>query len=198
MSVFDSTDYPTTEPTKLIIGDRWMWKRDDLYGDYPPASFSLKYALRLESTGTEIEITATESGNDYLIEIASATTATYAAGTYSWQAYITRTVDSERHTLASGTVEVIANRDAATTDPRTHAKKVLDAVEAAIEALSLGVKSYSISAGTVARSVTKRDIPELLEMRDKYKVEVQREIAAEQVARGLGNPRRIGVRFNRV
>ncbi len=59
MSLFDSADYPETEPNILIAGDRWVWKRTDLGTDYPPAAFSLKYSARLEgSTASEIEITA--------------------------------------------------------------------------------------------------------------------------------------------
>ncbi len=196
MSLFDSADYPETEPNILIAGDRWVWKRTDLGTDYPPAAFSLKYSARLEgSTASEIEITASESGADYLIEVASATTATYAAGTYRWQAYIIRTADSERLTLASGTFEVKPNKDTAATDPRTHVKKVLDAIEAVIESRATkDQESYTING----RSLSRTPIAELLVLRDKYKIEYQREIAAEKIARGLGNPRRVGVRFNRV
>lgn len=195
MSAFDSADYPTKEPSTLIAGDRWAWKRDDLYADYPPADFSLKYSARLELAGTEIEITATESGNEYLIEVSSVTTTGYTAGTYHWQSYIIRTSDSERITLGSGTWEVKANRDAATTDPRGHVKKVLDAIEAVIEARATkDQESYTING----RSLSRTPIKDLIVLRDTYRIEYQRELAAERVARGLGNPRRIGVRFNRV
>lgn len=191
-NAFDSANYPEREPDELIVGDRWLWKRTDLGTDYPPASYSLKYSLRLEGTGaTEIEITANESGSDYLVEVASVTTAGYTSGRYRWQAYITRTSDSQRVTIATGIFDVKPNRDAATTDPRSHARKTLDAIETAIEALNLGVKSYTINN----RSMTKRDIPELLMMRDKYRSEVRREDDAERIRRGLGAKNRLLVRF---
>src|SRR5512139_3918399 len=131
-NAFDSANYPTREPAKLTVGDRWAWKRTDLGADYPPATYSLKYSLRLHSTGTEIEITAGETGSDYLVEVPSATTAGYTAGWYAWQAYIIRTADSERVLIGSGTIEVVANRDTDTTDPRSHARIVLDAIDAVI------------------------------------------------------------------
>lgn len=197
-NAFDSANYPTSEPTEITSGDRTAWKRLDLGADYPPASYTLKYSARLDSTGTEIEVTATASGSDFLVEIPSVTTAAYTAGVYRWQAYITRNSDSQRVTLNAGTWRVITNRDAAATDPRSHAKKVLDSIEAAIEALSLSQKSYTISTGSTSRSVTRRDIPELLVLRDRYKAEYQRELAAERIAAGMSNPRRVGIRFNRV
>ncbi len=120
-NLFDSTNYPTTEPGEIIAGDRIAWKRSDLDSDYPIASYSLKYSARLENAGTtEIEITASESGADYIVEVGQSTTAAYTACVYHWQAYIIRSSDSERVTVDSGTWEVKANRDAATTDPRGH------------------------------------------------------------------------------
>src|SRR3990172_4891835 len=136
---FDLANYPTTEPTILTAGDRIAWKRIDLGTDYPPASYDLKYSARLEVAGTtEIEITATESGSTYLIEIPAATSAAYVAGRYHWQLYILRTSDSQRITLTSGTWEVKPNRDTATTDPRSSVKIMLDAVESAIIAVQGG------------------------------------------------------------
>lgn len=192
MNAFDSANYPTREPTELVIGDRWMWKRSDLGSDYPPASYTLKYSLRLDSVGTEIEITATDSGTDFLIEIASAVTAAYTAGSYRWQAYITRNSDAQRITLNSGTVDIKANRDAVGTDPRGHARKVLDAIEAVIEnRATQDQEEYSISN----RSLRRTPIPDLLKLRTLYRQEVAAEEAAEKLAAGTGTARKIQVRF---
>lgn len=192
-NLFDSANYPTTEPETLIAGDRWAWKRTDLGSDYPPASYALSYSARREGTGDpEISITANESGSEYHVEVAAATTATYRDGTYHWQAYITRTSDSERVTVARGTWVVKANRDADNVDPRGHVKKVLDAIEAVIEGrATLDQESYSIAG----RSLSRTPIADLLVLRDKYKAELARETAAERVARGLGNQTKVLVRF---
>lgn len=182
-NAFDSANYPATEPTELVVGDRWMWKRTDLGSDYPPASYSLKYSLRKDAaTPTpEIEITATGSGADFLIEVASATTAGYTPGRYRWQAYITRTSDSQRVNIASGVLQVRANSDAdATTDDRTHARKCLASIEAAIEAFAADVvRSYVITTGNGSREVTKRDTEELLTLRGYYAAKVASEERAE-------------------
>lgn len=190
-NLFDSSNYPTTEPTNFIAGDRVAWKRTDLT-DYPTADYSLKYAARLEGTGaTEIEITATESGNDYIVEVGQVTTAAYTAGVYHWQAYIIRTSDSERITIDSGTFEVKANKDVATTDPRTHVKIVLDAIEAIIEGRATkDQESYSIQGRSLART----PIPDLLVLRSRYKAEYVREQRAERIKNGLGHSGTIKVR----
>lgn len=192
-NLFESANFPTKEPAELVVGDRWMWKRSDLGSDYPPASYSLKYVLRLNSApATEIEITAQASDSDFLIEVASATTAAYSAGTYTWQAYITRVSDSQRATIASGQFKIIANRDAASSDPRTHARKVLDAIEAVLESrASKDQEEYAIGG----RSLKRTPIPQLLVLRDRYKAEVKSEEAALALSQGRGKARKIQVRF---
>jgi len=178
-NAFDSTNYPITEPDELVVGDRWMWKRTDLGTDYPPASYSLKYSLRKDvATPTpEIEITASGSGSEFLIEVASATTAGYTSGRYRWQAYVTRTSDSQRIKIASGVVQIKANSDAdASTDARTHARKCLDSIESALEAFAGDtVQTYTITTGTGSRTVTKRNVNDLLKLRDDYRAAVKAE-----------------------
>jgi hypothetical protein len=83
---------------------------------------------------------------------------------------------------------------AVATDGRTHARKVLDAIEAVIEGRATSeVAEYQI-AGRELRYIP---IPELLQLRDKYRGEVLREDAASRAARGLPDPRRVFVRFAR-
>jgi hypothetical protein len=191
-NMFDSANYAETEPTTFIVGDRLAWKRTDLGTDYAPASYALQYSARLESTATEITITAGESGSDYIVEVAAAATAAYTAGIYHWQAYIVRSSDSERITVDSGTFEVKANRDAAATDPRGHVKKVLDAIEAIIEKrASKDQESYSIQG----RSLGRTPISDLILLRDRYRAEWVREQRAERIRNGLGHSGVVKVRF---
>ena len=193
-NLFDSTNYPEGVPSVLMVGDRWTWKRTDL-ADYAIATYALTYSLRLEGTGaTEIDITASESGTDYLVAVASATTALYTTGWYQWQEYITRTADSERITIGSGRVEVVANRAAATTDPRSHAAKVLAAIEAVLEGTaSKELASYSVDGVAIQR----RSTEELMRMRESYRYEVAEEQADQLIARGLKAPgRKVRVTFD--
>lgn len=192
-NLFDSGNYPTTEPSVIVAGDRLAFKRTDLGSDYPTASYSLKYSARLENSGsTEISFTASESGDDYIVEVGQATTAAYTVGIYHWQAYITRSSDSERVTVDSGTWEIVANRDNALSDPRSHVKTVLDAIEATIEGrASKDQESYSIQG----RSLGRTPIPDLIVLRDKYKGEYMRELRAERIGNGLGHSGVIKTRF---
>lgn len=192
-NLFDSANYPTTEPDTLIAGDRWAWKRTDLGGDYPTASYSLKYSARREGTGApEIEITCSESGTEYHAEVAAATTDGYTPGTYHWQAYITRTSDSERITIARGTWTVKANSDTDNSDPRSHVKKVLDAIESSLETAA-GKRQGSMSVDNV--SISWRSFEELTGLRNQYRAEYVREQRKERIGRGEGHDGRVLVRF---
>ena len=192
-NLFDTDLARETAPEKIVAGDRLIFKRTDLGTDYANGSYTLKYSARLEGTGsTEIEITASASGDDYLVQVNSLTTASYVAGTYQWQAYITRNSDSQRLTIDQGSWEVVANRDAATTDPRSHPRIMVEKIESILEGRAgADVNSYSING----RSLTKIPIPELMEFRSKYKAEYLREVRRERARNGVGTGATVLVRF---
>lgn len=185
---------PEGEPESFIAGDFITWKRSGLHADYANDAYTLSYKARLEADGTDvITITASASGTDYLVSIGSSTSANYTVGVYHWQAYITRDSDSERITIDSGTFEVKANRSSATTDPRTHAKTMLDKIESLLEGKAdSDVMNYSIQG----RSLTKLTIKELMEWRKFYRAEVFEEEKAERIANGEGSGATIKVSFN--
>lgn len=188
------TDIPTTEPAELIAGDLWTWKRTDLGSDYLNSLYTLTYKLRPEgaTTGTTLTITATASGADYLVSVAAATTAGYAAGEYNWSAFITRDSDSERFQVDYGTLTVKPDLAVATTDPRSHAKITLDALESVIEdRATKDQMSYSIGG----RSLSRMSVDDLLKFRNTYRAEVKKEDRAEARRNGKGNKGRVLVRF---
>lgn len=192
-NLFDTSESPETEPAEIVAGDRLIFRRTNLNTDYSNASYTLKYSARLEGTGsTEIEITASASGDDYLVEVASAVTAAYTAGRYIWQGYITRNSDAQRITIGGGSWEVIANRDSATTDPRSHPRIMVEKIEAILEGRAdADVSSYSING----RSLTKIPIPELMEFRNSYKAEYLRELRLERRQKGIGTGSTVKVGF---
>lgn len=192
-NVFDSTNYPTQEPTQLLLGDRWAWKRTDLGSDYPPASYALSYSMQLLGDGNHtIVITASESGDEYIVEVPSATTAGYTAGTYRWYAFITRSSDSQRAQIASGTLEVVANVASGHHDTSSHAENMLRKIEAVLLGRAdADVLSYSIAG----RSLSKMSPDELVKWRDYYLAEVAKERRAEAIKLGKGVNSRILVRF---
>jgi hypothetical protein len=186
-------------PATLRAGDTITW--DESLPDYP-ASGGWTLAFVLTKYGQSlITITAAADGDDYTITITAATSVSWVSGIYSWQAYVYKEAGdplaiTEKYTLESGQVQILPDITLATsaTDLRSHAKKVLDAIEALLEGKATAdVMSYSIAG----RSLSKMNPEELIKWRSFYKTEYQRELEAEGIARGEDNPRRIGVRFRR-
>lgn len=193
-NVFDTANYPQTEPTLLQAGDRWAWRRPDLVGDYPVADYALSYVARREGSGERIAITAVETSGYYVVEVDSSVTATYEPGRYQWSAFITRTSDSARAEIGYGSFEVKANRATSTEDPRSTAQVMLDNIEAYLKDPSnLSAASYSIAG----RSLSRWNRADLLEERDRLKAEINREVQAEKLRKGLGTNQQIRVRFTR-
>lgn len=77
----------------------------------------------------------------------------------------------------------------------THAQRMLDAIEAALEGrVTADVQSYQISG----RSITKIPIAELMTLRKQYMVEVANErVATELEQMGKKKPKRILYHFGR-
>ena len=193
-NAFDSTNYLEREPDRVVCGDLWAWKRTDLGADYPPASYAMTYGLALEGVDdTEKTLTASEDGQDYVIEVASATTKDYPPGVYHWQAYITRSSDSERITVGRGRFEALPDLSVAGTDPRSHYKIVLDALEAVLEDKATRDQQARSVAG---RSVTLLTPEELRQWIGHYRQLHAQEVAREQVARGRGTGRRVVSRLD--
>ena len=192
---FDRTNYPTAEPAKLVAGDRFTWKRDDLASDYPPSSFALTYEFHEDSGGggnKQFTITATEADSTYYIEVGSSTTASYDTGDYIWEAYITRSADSERIMVDSGRTEITTNLANTNADLRSHAKIVLDAIEAVIEnRASMDQSSMSIAG----RSLSRMSIDDLMTFRDRYKAEYLKEIKLARIRNKQGSGNTIKVKF---
>lgn len=189
---FDSTNYPTSEPNELQLGDFWAWKRTDLSTDYPTASYALSYEFNLVdgSTAANFTLTATESNDEYIIEVSNTTS--YTSGQYNWVSYITRSSDSARIKLSEGFTEIQENYATTTSSVRSHAKKVLDAIEAVIENRATMDQSSMSIAG---RSLSRLTIDELLQFRDRYKAEYLKEVKKSRIKNKKDSGNTIKVRF---
>jgi hypothetical protein len=179
---------PTIEPAAVTAGDTITWKR--ALPDYPASGgWVLSYIL-LSSTN-KITITGSASGDDHLISVPAATSAAYLAGTYAWQAYVTKATD--RITIGSGSLIINKNFAALTTsDTRSHAKKVLEAIESVLEGTASNDQQELTINGTTLK---RKSIADLLKLRQFYLNEYQNEQKAEKLAAGLGSGNRIMVRF---
>ena len=191
--LFDSTNYPTTEPEILVIGDRWLWKRTDIGTDYAPSSYALSYNARLLGTGsTTFSITASESGTDYIIEVASSTTSSRTVGVYAWNMFITRSSDSERIALDSGKFELKDNLATSSADQRSHSAKMVDYLEATLEELAQKLTTaYSVSD----RSNTLRSMEEVSAQLNFYRAKYDRERMVDRAKSGRRTGQNILVRF---
>jgi hypothetical protein len=183
-------DIPTNEPTSLRAGDTWTWKRT--LADYPAGTWTLKYRFKCSTTG--FEITCTASGTDHLATVAAATSAAYVAGTWTWIAWVEGGV-SEKYTVDSGSIKIEPEyRTGAATvalDDRSHAVKMLAAIETWLESRDPAVAEYEIAG----RRMKYIPIAELLKLRSRYQAEVANNENAARIARGEGIGRKIQFRI---
>lgn len=180
----------TIEPASITAGDRVQWQKT--LADYPAGTWTLNYYFR--NASGKIDITAGTSGTDHLVDVAAATSKGWGAGQYDGQGIVSD--GTSRFTVWTGRLTVLPNFAlAGSHDGRSHARRVLEAIEAVIEnRASLDQQEYTIGN----RSLKRIPVGDLLVLRDRYRADVASEAAAERIANGLGNPRHVHVRFNRV
>jgi hypothetical protein len=180
----------TTEPARITAGDTATWLKS--LSDYP-ASASWVLAYTFINSTSKISITATASGVDHLVTVAAATTAAWAAGTYTWQATVTKA--AERYTVATGQISIAANwAAAATLDTRSSAKRALEAINTLLE--GYGSKAYMQSYEIAGRKQQFNSPGDFLAFRSKLMAEVAREDNAARLAAGLSPKNQLFVRFN--
>ena len=179
-------------PYTIYSGDTAIWKITDLNTDYSNSTHTLSYYFRLESTGAGFSVNASADNDDYLITLSASTTAGKTAGIYHFIAYVTRSSDSARVTVDRGQVEIKPNLASSSADPRSHAKIMLDKIESLLEGKAdKDVSSYSIAG----RSLNKMSVSELLEWRNYYKAEYNRELNKMRNENGDGSGNTIKVSF---
>lgn len=181
-------EIPTYEPATLYAGTTVAWTKS--LPDYPATTYTLTYYL--VGPVERYVITASASGSDYSIAVTAATSATWVAGKYRWASYAVN--GATKYPVESGVVEIKLNMQTAVAgDLRTHARKVLDAIEAVIENRASKDQEAMSIAG---RSLQRTPIADLMTLRSRYAIEVAREEAAAKGNReGM---RRAYVRFARV
>jgi hypothetical protein len=181
-------DIPKNEPFEARAGDTWQWRREDLSSDYPAPTWTLSYYFK--NPTANFNFNAAADGVNFAVTVAKATTAAYAAGRYKWFAFVDN--GTQRFEVDRGELEVLPNLAVAgNLDDRTHARKVLEAIEAVIEGrASKDQEEYTIGN----RSLKRTPLEELAKMRIRYKQEAAAEEAADRLANGYGSPRKIQIR----
>lgn len=180
--------------TEIIAGDTLEF--DTTIADYPATDgWTLKFRLvpRTAGSGAVVDITATTAtnGTDYSVEVAPAVTAAYTAAEYTWFSWVEKS--GARQQVEDGLVTIKPDPSTATAnDGRSHARIVLDAIEAVLQGRATkDQEEYAIGD----RSLKRTPIPDLLKMRNRYMQEVANEDARDRLANGIGGGRKIQVRI---
>lgn len=191
--LFDTTNIQSGEPSELYIGDLTRWRRTDISEVYDPTLYDLAYSMRKSGAGdVEINITATSDATGFYVDESRVDTELYQYGTYHWQAYVVRKSDSERVSVDRGQMALVVNMDTDESDPRTHAAKMVDMLESALENRAGSDVIYYMIGG---RAVSKIPPGELRTLLDQYRQELANETAAYDRKRGKTNQNTIDVRF---
>lgn len=186
---------------QMVVGDTWSFPVES--SDYPAPTWTLTlYLVPRFSTPAQspIEITSTAEGSDHRFAVAATVTATYKPGQYS---YITRATDgTQKFTLDAtqwgGEVTLLPDPAAAVQgdDHRTQAQKAIDDLKAALATYGTTnghVSEYEING----RRMKFRSMAEIEAQIVFWQKERANEIRADAIARGMADPRKIYVAFNR-
>lgn len=173
-----------------VIGD--TLDQTDTADGYPASDgWTLKYWFIARDAGGSnigpLSATVNADGVRYDLQVAPAVTATWTAGYYTIYRAVEKSgarqnLDGESEDGA-GQLRLLPNPAtlAAGHDSRTHARKVLDAIEAVIEnRATLDQESYQING----RSLNRTPISELLKLRTIYRNEVDAEYRAKNDVTG--------------
>lgn len=181
------------EPREIAASDSLSWERS--LTDYPASEgWTLHYALFNATAAYTIDSTA--DGDTHIVSVDSATTAAWTAGRYDWTAYVTHT-DGRRKSLFTGVIKITPDLSQPY-DGRSHARKMLDAIEAVLEGRATAQEIDLIKAQRGIQGddrAIERDTAALIPLRDKYKAEVAAEERAAALVRGEKQPRNIKIRF---
>lgn len=168
-------------PNSFTVGESFSWTKE--FSLYPASLWDLTYHFRGVGQGFDVEATA--NGNKFDLSALSTQTDNCTAGTYSYQAYVTK--DAEKILVDQGTIRVhpnLASLDLNDSfDGRSKAQKILDAIDAMIEGkATLDQQAYQIGN----RQLSRIPIPDLIMLRDKYQRIVAEEKRAKNLKKGSG------------
>ena len=138
-----------------------------------------------------VTIDAAPDGDNHLVTITDANIS--VAGEYTVQGYVKN--GAERHTVYSGRITVTPDLTAlsgTTYDGRTHAQRVIDAIEAVIEGRATkDQEEMWIDRNRLVRT----PFETLMKIRDRYRQELAAQVNLERRRQGRGNGRSVKFRL---
>ncbi|MES1985487.1 MAG: hypothetical protein V4461_11090 [Pseudomonadota bacterium] len=175
---------PQAMPASIVAGDSLKVIRPDIAADYPSSGgYALAFVFVPIAGGSPETFAASTSGGSWLLNVPASTTASWSAGSWRWVARVTK--DADALIVDSGIVTILANPAAADLDSRSHARRVLDAIEAVIE--NRATKSDLETTFADGRQIKRMSHTELVQMRSYY----AKQVANEDRRAGRGGPRRV-------
>lgn len=183
-------------PASFTAGDYVTWTQEAA----PEGTSAITAYLRTNAaSGATVAATGPVNGA-WKFSLSSSLTAQLTPG--DWRLQEIATVKGCPTTINQSSFKITPSLaytgNAAAIDLRSTAQKDLDDVEDAIRALTTGAQEYWIGTGGNGRRVRRADLAELIKWRDRLKAQVAAEKRAEEIANGLGDGRRLYVRFTSV
>lgn len=172
-------------PTKMTAGE--TLEIPVVVTLFPAPHYTLTLILRGPQA---IDLTAVAEDNGHLFTASAPVTSAWAPGAYWWS--LRASIGQEVHGIDEGQLTIAPDmaQIAGPHDGRSHAERVLAAIEAVIEGRATKDQmGYAINN----RSLQLTPIADLLMLRNKYRAEVRRE---QQARRGSGTfGRQVQARF---
>lgn len=161
-NLFNTENYPNKEPSSLLLGSRWVWKRPDISSAYPATDYTLKYLFQDAScNNTARTLIANKDGENHVIEITAEQSANIKATSYVVSVNIERDSDQQVINLEEIVIDIKSSNSGA----YAHAVKVLVAVRAAIEGVA---SSEHLKVQINGRSLERFSHGELVSLEKEY------------------------------
>lgn len=163
------------EPKKIYKGLSYTWTES--VSDYPAGDgWTLKYSLSNASTAATI--TTTASGDEHVAALTATTTGSMTAGTFVWISYADNGTLKEE--VGRGEIQVLTAIGSAG-DRRTHARKMLDSIEAILESRATREQEEMTIAGRMIKYLS---LEQLIKARAHYEYLVRVEAKNDVIAQG--------------
>lgn len=179
-------DIPANEPSELVLGTTLQFTKS--LPEFP-AGEGWTLAYTITNAANAYSVATTASGDDFAVSVAPATTAGWAAGDYQMTAIASK--DGAKFRAATAFISLKPDPTSAG-DFRSHAKKVLDSVNAVIAGRATQDQEQLQIAN---RSLKRTPLADLLALRDKYQALYNAELADTNAANGKARQNKIKYRL---
>lgn len=185
-------------PEQFVQGDQLQFRIVNQAPYQSSDGWNFTLVLRLENPQDNnvgaYTITATVDGSngDFVMLADKTVTVSWIVGRYQWFVYALN--GNDRETTAEGFVEVTPNLGGTTGDIRSHARRMLDIIEALLE----GRASTDILSSQIDNThFTRMGFRDITEAHSYYTSQVRLEEAKARVKQGRATGRLIYARFSR-